>query len=127
MQPTIKSTEVALGLASPRSLVLVASVLAACGGGGDLPAPGAAGASGGDTASARAPLVRPPDSGGTPRIRHAATAAAAPCLDAVESFVDGRSDGWVCADAATAAGLTVVDLSDAWAPRPFAAGPDGVA
>lgn len=123
MRPTIKAAqEVALRLASPLARSLAGLLLVACGGGG------------GDDAPTRAPvtvsagaLVRSPDTPGTPRVTHAPTAADAPCLDAVETFVDGRSDGWVCAGAAAAAGLTIVDLSDAWAPRPFAAGPDGVA
>ncbi|MBE7450099.1 MAG: hypothetical protein HS111_14705 [Kofleriaceae bacterium] len=61
------------------------------------------------------------------RARHAATAAAAPCAAPALAFTDGHADGWLCPDAAAAAGLTVVDLSDGWTPRPFAPGPDGSA
>ncbi len=122
MRITIYVLEVALRLASPRSLVLVGSLLVAC---GDNAAPSPTSAPA--TAGASDSLVRPPEHPGTPRVSHAVSAAAAPCLDAVETFVDGRSDGWVCPAQAAAAGLTLVDLSDAWAPRPFAPGPDGVA
>ena len=39
-----------------------------------------------------------------------------------------RVDGvFVCPDEARAQGLTIIDLEDAWAPRLFAAQPDGTA
>lgn len=50
-------------------------------------------------------------------------AAAAPrpaCAVAVPVFEAGRQVGEVCEDGASAAGLTIVDLSGTWAPRVFA-------
>lgn len=88
------------------------------------PAPGAPGTA---PATGTGALVRFPDNPAIARVTHAATAAAAPCPDPAEVHADGRTDGWICPTAAAAAGLTVVDLSDAWAPRTFAPGPDGAA
>jgi hypothetical protein len=53
----------------------------------------------------------------------ASPAAAAPsrCADPVPVYRGGAVDGIVCADAAVAAGLTVVDLSARWAPAALAA------
>jgi len=58
---------------------------------------------------------------------HVATRAQAPCPDPVLHVAGGVSSGWLCPAAAQALGLTIVDLSEKWAPRPFAPGPNGKA
>jgi hypothetical protein len=60
-----------------------------------------------------------------PATPHAATAELAPCDDPALHFEDGAERGWLCPDAARDLGLTIVDLSERWAPRPFADGPNG--
>lgn len=47
-------------------------------------------------------------------------AAAAPCDRPARVFADGHAVARRCADTAAAAGLTVIDLDDAWTPYPFA-------
>ena len=47
-------------------------------------------------------------------------AAAAPCDRPARVFADGHAVARRCADTAAAAGLTVLDLDDAWTPYPFA-------
>lgn len=42
-----------------------------------------------------------------------------PCEAPVPAWRDGVHAGWVCPDQAALAGLTVLDLSDAWTPRVF--------
>ena len=49
------------------------------------------------------------------------------CAEPVPVYRGGTPEGAICADAAPAAGLTVLDLSDDWAPAVFAPGPDGAA
>ncbi len=110
-------------LASPRSVSIIALGLLSCGGGeATPPAPGPA-----TLMSATVPTPTTGRSAGGPPGPRAATAAAAPCPDPALVFADGRSEGWICPAEAATAGLTVVDLSDAWTPRPFAPAPDGSA
>ena len=104
-------------LASPRwSSIIVLSWLLSCGGGGEGPPP--AGDQAESTADPAPPAISPP---------RVATAAAAPCRDPALVFEDAHPAGWICAADAAATGLTVVDLSDQWTPRPFARAPDGTA
>jgi hypothetical protein len=105
-----------LRIASPRVTSLVGLLLLSCGSGGEgTPR---------DEREATAhkasdePTVRPP---------LVATAAAAHCTDPALVYADGRAQGWVCPADAPRVGLTVVDLSDQWTPRPFAKAPDGTA
>jgi hypothetical protein len=44
--------------------------------------------------------------------------------ETVPVFTAGQANGSVCADDVAAAGLTVIDLSDAWTPRVFAPDPE---
>src|SRR5262249_20169515 len=43
----------------------------------------------------------------------------AACPDPVLHYQDGEQLGWLCPDEAPALGLTIIDLSEKWAPRPF--------
>ncbi len=86
-------------------------------------------ASGTATEPAVAPRANSPSAptapvGGQPT---AASRDAAGCPAPAQVFTDGVAGGWICPDAATAAGLTIIDLGDGWTPRVFAPGPDGKA
>ncbi len=53
---------------------------------------------------------------------HAATREAAPCADPALHVEAGVELGWLCDDEITKRGLTRVDMSEHWAPLPFAGG-----
>lgn len=104
-------------LASPRSFTfIVGALLLSCGSGGDrspdadreaTPPPAS------DVPTVRPPLVASP--------------AAAKCNDPAQVYAEGKAQGWICPADAPGAGLTIVDLTDQWTPRPFAKAPDGTA
>lgn len=64
------------------------------------------------------PTVRPP---------LVATRDAASCTDPAQVYADGKAQGWICPADAPGVGLTIVNLTDQWTPRPFAKAPDGTA
>jgi hypothetical protein len=70
------------------------------------------------------PLAAPPPPARTP---HVADRARAACTDPVLHYDGGLSKGWLCRHEALALGLTLVDLSEKWAPRPFGPTADGKA
>jgi hypothetical protein len=80
-----------------------------------------------DDASARAPAVDRANAAAGPMRPHVDDRAKAPCADPVLHVDDGVPQGWLCPAVAGGLGLTIVDVSEKWAPRPFAPGPDGVA
>ena len=51
----------------------------------------------------------------------------AACPDPVLHYERGVAKGWLCPDQAAALGLTVVDMSERWAPTPFGPTPEGLA
>ena len=103
-------------IASRRAWSITLGVLlsSSCGDGEDAPPAATREA----TPTAAAPAVRPP---------LVASAAAASCGDPAQVHADGAPQGWICPADAPGVGLTIVDLTDRWTPRPFATAPDGTA
>jgi hypothetical protein len=100
------------------AIVAAMGASVACGDrGGDAPVVPPSAASAAGTAVGTAPAPTP----------HVADRRNAPCADPALHYEDGVARGWLCPPAAAALGLTLVDLSEQWAPRPFAPGPDGSA
>src|SRR5262245_2719862 len=78
------------------------------------------GGSGSRTIASSSPVS---DASAEQRASHATSEA--PCPDPAVRIEGGRERGPVCPDEATAHGLVIVDLQDAWVPRLFAPQGDG--